>query len=269
MNCSMINAYTDGDVCTVRCDSWTEFGEIYVISYYADNGPDNPKNRRDNVVISKTLRKVLNKCRRESKPFILMGDINSWSQTWGMPPDRNPSSLNWWRGEVWEDIMLEYHMECLNIGNQWTYFKGDSVREEQGLEAINSIVDVCFCSAELATFVSNWMVRDASPGSDHASLEFCFHMSYPNNFQCFEEVFAYGKGDYPSYCQSMEEGCPDIFSENSLETGNYEDFSTEVSQFITLIKDCANKHIPKKFIDKRTVPDHTFGWWNSDCTQGS
>ena len=117
MNCSMLSSYTDGDVCTVLWDSGTEFGQIYVISYYGEN---NGKGKKDNIVISKTLRKVLNKCRNDNIKFILMGDINSWSPIWGMTDlDRSPNAPQWWRGEVWEDIMLEYHMTCLNVGNEY------------------------------------------------------------------------------------------------------------------------------------------------------
>ena len=208
MDCWMLKNYTDDDVCTVSWNSGTEHGIIYVISYY---GANNGKGKRENIVISNTLRKVLNKCRRESIPFILLGDINSWSFEWGMPM-RNPNSISWWRGEQWEDAMVEYGMTCLNVGDEWTYFKSDANREEEGLDPINSIIDVSFCSNNLASLVSNWMVRDAATGSDHASVELCFHINHPENFTSFETIFNYGKGDYPSYCQTIEEGCPEIIA---------------------------------------------------------
>ena len=261
MDCWLQRYYTDDDVCTVSWNSGTEHGEIFIISYYGEN---NKKGKRDNIVISQTLRKTLNKCKRDKIPFILLGDLNAWSFEWGMPM-RNPNNINWWRGEVWEEAMIDFGMTCLNVGNEWTRFKGDTIREEQGLEPINSIIDVCFCSNELASLVSNWMVRDAAPASDHASLEFCFHLNYPGHFQCFETVYDYGKGDYPRYSQTVEEGCPDIYSNEGLEHGNYDDFNKEVNEFITLIKQGAEKHIPTKTLDRRTVPDHTFSWWNSDC----
>ena len=95
---------------------------------------------------------------------------------------RNPNSISWWRGEKWEEAMVEYGMTCLNVGDEWTYFKSDSNREEQGLDPINSIIDVCFCSNNLASLVSNWMVRDCATGSDHASIEMCFHIVSNNTW---------------------------------------------------------------------------------------
>ena len=261
MDCWLEPHYTDRDTCTVSWNSGTEHGNIYVISYY---GANNNKGRDENVVISDTLKRVLNRCRRENKPFILLGDLNSWSFEWGMPM-RNPNNINWWRGEVWEDAMLDYDMTCLNVGDEWTWYKSDSVREENGEEPINSIVDVCFCSTSLSTLVSNWMVRDAAPSSDHTSLEFCFHIEHPEAFENYKTVFNYMKGDYPNYTQTIEENCPDIFDNDVLEHGNFEDLNKEVDSFVNTIIEGASKHIPTKVLDRRTVPDHTRGWWNSDC----
>ena len=119
MQCWLQQNYTDRDVCTVSWESGTEHGKILVVSFYAEN---NNKGRGENVPIPATLIRILKKCRRDQIPFILLGDTNSWSEIWEMPM-RNPNSINWWRGEAWEDACLQYDMMPLNIGNNWTWYK--------------------------------------------------------------------------------------------------------------------------------------------------
>ena len=82
MNLWLEPTYTDGDVCTCSWNSGTEFGDIYLVSLYGENkqGP-----RNENVVIPPTLARLLKKCRREGKHYIIMADTNSWSDVWNMP----------------------------------------------------------------------------------------------------------------------------------------------------------------------------------------
>ena len=82
-----------------------------------------------------------------------MADTNSYSKTWNMP-DR-PHQINWWRGEQWEDALMDYNISVLNQGNEWTlYSKAATANQPK-----QSIIDVDMCSAGLDSLVSNWSVR--------------------------------------------------------------------------------------------------------------
>ena len=167
-----------GDLVVCNWNTGTKFGTIKVISYYGENDTTLPRaeQRKVDYVIIKKLRRLLNKCRRESIHFILLGDLNSYSEAWNMPRNVSPDSLNWWRGEQWEDALLEYNISVLNQGNDWTFYSFASTAEQQ----MRSIIDVNMCSAGLDSLISNWSVRDAAPMGDHCSTEFLFHLKDSN-----------------------------------------------------------------------------------------
>ena len=78
------NDYTCSTMATAQWNSGTEFGTIYVVSLYCENPP-----REDGVpppeTVPKLLVKLIRKCRRESKHYIIMADTNAWSQLWHSP----------------------------------------------------------------------------------------------------------------------------------------------------------------------------------------
>ena len=259
MNIELEPAYTDGDVCTCTWDSGTEFGTIYLVSLYGEN---NQKPRNENVVIPPTLIRLLKKCRREGKHYIIMADTNSYSDVWNMPMTaRNASNPNWHRGEVWEEALLDYNIKSLNVGNEWTYYRLDSTRDVD--DPITSIIDVTFCSAGLDTLVSNWLVRDAVPISDHASIEFCFHLHSTNFFETSKEVYNFRKCNWSKFKHSIENVVPHDTQVGSIWT--YDTLTQAVSDLYEDIARSLEDSCPTTVLNKQKQVDHTTKWYNDDC----
>ena len=261
LNLWMDTSYTNKDMCTARWNSGTEFGEIFIVSLY---GEDNRKPGCENIVLQPTLIRFLKMCRRENKHFIIMADTNSWSPLWNMPlTDQNKYRPGWARGEKWEDALLDYNIKVLNVGDEWTYYKKDSTRDID--DPITSIIDVSFCSAGLDKLISNWLVRDAVPMSDHTSIEFCFHLHNNHLFDNKKEVYNLSKCNMYRFKKDMEEK---VISNELLDPNwNYEKFQKAVNQFCKDITDILDDICPKKVIDQSQQFNPSQPWYNSDCKQ--
>ena len=186
-----------------------------------------------------------------------MSDTNSWSPQWNMP--FKPSSINWWRGEQWEDALIDYNISVLNQGNEWTHYNRSSRPGQEKL----SIVDVDMCSAGLDSLISNWSVRDCSPEGDHCSTEFVFHLKDSNIHETTEEVYDFKKLKVRQFLEYVEEKCPE--SHNGMKQGNLETLNNEVNDFYKIIKEALEKFCPTKIRDKRKQSDHTKVWWDKHC----
>ena len=160
-----------------------------------------------------------------------MADTNAWSQLWNSPR-QNP------RGNDFEDFILQHNVKVLNIGNEWTYYKQDDERN------IRSIIDVSFCSPGLESLVSNWQVRDAVPSSDHASIEFCFHIDNPGIFEQFKEVYDFAKCQWKKFKAKLEELSQKWLSQTDTDKSwNYEILVKETCHWHTRKQTPTNMHI--------------------------
>ena len=184
----------------------------------------------------------MNKCQRDSTHFIILGDINSWSRMWNMPRNINPGSLSWWRGEQWEDLLIDYNITVLNQGSDWTFYSFASTAEQ----SIRSIIDVNMCSAGLDSLISNWSVRDAAPMGDHCSTEFLFHLKDSNIHETTQTVYDYSKLKVMDFMQYVEDNCPEIYE--GLQSGTLETLNDAVNKFYKTINDGLELHCPTKII---------------------
>ena len=252
--------FTDADLVVCNWQSGTTFGLIKIVCYYGENDQNLPRAEQKKLerVISKKLRRFLNKCRREEQHFILLSDTNSWSEAWNMPAI-SPDNVNWWRGEQWEDALLDYNISVLNQGNAWTFYSFASTPERP----IRSIIDVNMCSAGLDSLVSNWSVRDCAPEGDHCSTEFLFHVGDSNIHETTEVVFDFSKLKVMEFIQYLEDKCPAYF--DGLETGNLHTLNEEVNDFYKIINEALHLYCPTKIVDKRKMTDHSRAWWDKDC----
>ena len=246
--------FTDGgDLVVCNWNTGTKFGTIKVISYYGENDTNLPRAEQKNpdYVIIKKLRRLLTKCTRESIHFLILGDINSWSEMWNMPATVNPDNPNWARGEVWEDVILDHNITVLNQDNDWTFYSFASTAERP----MRSIVDVNLCSSGLDSLISNWSVRDAAPMGDHCSTEFLFHLKDSNIHETTETVYDFKNLKVHDFMQYIEDKCPQ--AHEGPKTGNLQTLNESVNSFYEIINEALEKFCPTKLVDKRKVSDHT------------
>lgn len=83
-------------------------------------------------------------------PYILVGDFNAHSQTWG-------SYKLDQRGKIVEDMLGTHNIVLLNTG-QWTHLDAFSGR--------SSTIDLSFCDPQTASALS-WEALDSLYGSDN------------------------------------------------------------------------------------------------------
>ena len=250
-----LNLWQDPNFCsssmaTAQWNSGTKFGTIYIVSLYCENPPPEEGLREETV--PKLLIKLVRKCRRESKHYIILADTNAWSQLWNSPRQNR-------RGNEFEEFIHDYNVCVLNVGNDWTYYKSDDS------QVIRSIIDVSFCSPGIETLVSNWQVRDAVPSSDHASIEFCFHTGDPEVYGKSIEVFDFKKMKIQAFQSKMEELSSIPLEGECDKVWNFEKLVAEVKKLYEDIYQVLNEECPKKVIDLKKQVNHLENWWNNEC----
>ena len=98
-------------------------------------------------------------CHRHSISYYVGGDFNAHSPLW----EDSRSDL---RGEQVENLLFNNSCVLLNEGNEPTYLKkGANGRTNE------SIIDLSFCSIDLAQYVTHWGVDKSWNRSDHRTIE--------------------------------------------------------------------------------------------------
>lgn len=88
-------------------------------------------------------------------PFVIMGDFNAASTSWG-------SKRTNMRGEVLEEWAASLDLVLLNVGTSPTCIRAQGT----------SVVDLTWCSPDMAKNMSNWrVIGDTETMSDHALIE--------------------------------------------------------------------------------------------------
>ena len=175
-----------------------DFPYIYVVSLYLDY--------QDKIVDGRItpplLHRLLAHCRAESTQILILADVNAHCSALNSP-DIND------RGRAMDNFLINHHLITHNVGAQWTF-----LREEQ-----QSIIDATISSVDLKPYITNWLVRDAAPCSDHASLEFVFHFEGAASVIKRDYVHA----DWNAFKSNVEQAVmtiqtPLVWTVNTLET---------------------------------------------------
>ena len=89
------------------------------------------------------------------------------------------------RGEFVEDFIIQNNLQCLNMGNNWT-FKGPNGQ---------SIIDITLANYSLANKISDWKVENNLEDSDHFRITFTINDCL--NFRSAETPeWNFKKGDW-------------------------------------------------------------------------
>ena len=110
--------------------------------------------------------------------IIIGSDSNSHSTLWNCA---NTDS----RGEYLEDFIIQNNLQCLNVGNNWT-FQGPMGK---------SIIDITLSNYSLANKISDWKVENYLEDSDNLRITFTINDCI--NFRSAETPeWNYKKGDW-------------------------------------------------------------------------
>ena len=120
---------------------------------------------------------------------IIVGiDTNSHSTLWNCTFTDN-------RGDFVDDFIIQNNLQCLNIGNNWT-FKGPNGQ---------SIIDITLSNYSLANKISDWKVVNNLEVSDHFRITFTINDCI--NFRSAETPeWNFKKGDWNLFQSSLDFG---------------------------------------------------------------
>ena len=127
---------------------------IYVVSLYLDS--QTPIVRGN--IVPALMHKLLKKCRETRTEILILSDTNSHASSWNSPTTNE-------RGDCMDNFIVQNRLQVHNVGTDYTFLREDT----------ESIIDVTLSSNGITPFITNWQVRDATPCSDHASIEFLLH----------------------------------------------------------------------------------------------
>lgn len=164
------------------------------------------------------------------KPYIVLGDFNAHSRTWG-------SSINNNRGNIIDKFLLKSDTFLLNRKKP-THFNISN--------GTYSNIDLAFCSPNISHLL-NWNPHDDLHFSDHfpINISLCTHIQKPTHEKCPKWILNRANWSYFN-----DEVLPIDFTSDDLDT--------IVEFFTNSIIQAATKSIPKSStkISKKTVP-----WW--------
>ena len=119
------------------------------------------------------------------------------------------------RGEFVEYFIIQNNLQCLNIGNNWT-FKGANGK---------SIIDITLSNYSLANKISDWKVENNLEVSDNFRITFTINDCL--NFRSTTPEWKFKKGDWNFFQSSLDFGLrnwtgariwSDITIESNLDT---------------------------------------------------
>ena len=92
------------------------------------------------------------------------------------------------RGDLLEDFLARYGYVPLNVGNEPTHV---TTAKEDGGRGVKTVIDVSFCSPELAQCISDWRVHRSNIfDCDHRLIQMKVEMSNPiyHFTRCFKNT---------------------------------------------------------------------------------
>lgn len=223
-----VEDYMNGDLAVALIK--TEELNVYVVSLYADI---------KKAVIMTKLRALVNKARAEKAGILIMGDVNSHSETlWN---DKKTCA----RGKQWEDYVLDNNLLVENMGDTFTF----STKKGQ------SIIDVTFSNAEVTDRVRGWEVIDAVPGSDHVMIQFALQL------RCNDPVSRrnFRKCDWKLFTEKMENMQSEF---EDKEVWTVEDMELEASAFTKDLDRALTNACP---YTTEPVGLRKLTWWGGEC----
>ena len=203
--------------------------DLYVVALYADctKSP-----------VSLKLKTLMAKVRKENAQILIMGDLNSHSES--MLNGKRTCS----RGKAWEDFVIRNNLMVQNRGDTFTFH----TRKGQ------SIIDATISSAGIADIISGWEVKDAVPSSDHLLCQFAMQLSCTT----IETRRDYRKCDWPKFKKKLENksgGEPRV-------EWTIEDLESETSALLSDIDGALGNVCPTV---TQTAGLRKPGWWGGEC----
>lgn len=180
--------------------------------------------------------------RQLPKPFLIIGDFNSHSYTWG-------SSKNDLRGKIIEKVLEDDDFILLNHKKS-THFNN----------SYNSLsaIDLSICHTTIS-HLFEWAISNELHGSDH----FPIFINLQKTSSTAPDIplhrkWIFHKADWEKYKEIILHKINFLNSSNSLKLP----LNQKVEDFTNIILDAANSSIPKSsgIPRKRLVP-----WWNHEC----
>ena len=203
---------------------------LYVASVYADG---------KQAAISRKLKELVNRAKREKAEVLIMGDLNSHSEElWN---DKTTDD----RGREWEDFVLNKDLKVHNVGDTFTF----NTKKGQ------SIIDVTISSAGLKNMIKNWRVADGVPASDHVSCEFILQVECGTEV----EVWKFKRSDWVLFEQTLaakksrNQGCKN-WNPNMMEN--------EAEGIVEDVLDSLTEACPKVI---KKVGLNPIDWWDPEC----
>ena len=144
-----IPEFISRDIVAIQMEVPTSRGrtEIVVISAYFPGDSEE--------VPPKEVAEIIDRCRKNSKQFVIGCDANSHHTTWGS------NDINK-RGECLFEFIISNNIDICNQGNKPTFV--NAIRQE--------VLDITICSTKLSEKIVNWHVSDEVSLSDHMHIEF-------------------------------------------------------------------------------------------------
>ena len=207
-------------------------GEVlYIVSLYADC---------TKAPVPRILRSLVNKAAKDKAEVIIMCDTNAHSE--GLWSDKRTCP----RGEAWENFVTDKRLIVHNQGDVFTF----NTRRGQ------SIIDVTFSTAGIASAIKAWQAVDAVPSSDHVSIQFALQIGC----QTMERRRNFRKCNWKYFQDQLEIRRSPLEQQDEWTA---EDLEAEASNFLADIQEVAAEACP---LSKVATGPRKIQWWgDSEC----
>ncbi|XP_053989865.1 uncharacterized protein LOC128882311, partial [Hylaeus volcanicus] len=195
----------------------------------------------NNCILSQ--QKISSSCNQLPKPYIILGDFNCHSYTWGSYKLDE-------RGKTMEQIMEDLNLVLLN-NNHPTHFNNSY--------NIFSAIDLSISSPSIAHNF-NWETIEDLYGSDHYPILLHYQLNPTSTYSTNEIKWNFRKGDFSEYqniisikINELQSRCDQMMNINE-----------KVDILTKIILDAAKTCIPNSLskAQKKRLP-----WWNEECSE--
>lgn len=175
-------------------------------------------------------------------PFIIVGDFNSHSPTWG-------SEKLCPRGRIIDKILEETDIIIMNSGEA-THFNNSY--------KTFSAIDLTLCSADIAHKIE-WKTLEDPHGSDHTPIKLTIQNS-KNQGNESSPKWKFDRADWDKFKQIIE----DMLTEKEMSPPSELSIDEKMDSFVEIILEAAEQSIPKTSGKpwKYRTP-----WWNKECQE--
>ena len=228
LNAWPVEEFTDRDQAVAQVKT-NDGLSVYIVSLYADI---------NYAPIRAKLKALINKASQENSQVIVMGDLNSHSESlWN---DKRTCN----RGKAWEAYVMDKGLTVLNTGDMFTF----NTKKGQ------SIIDVTLSNADMAHRIGAWEVVDAVPGSDHVMIQFalqldCVTKAARRNFR---------KCDWQRFTETLEIA---QMNRSQKDTWDRDDLESETANLLNDIEAAVDEACPMSVQQEGM---RKLDWWDSE-----